>query len=124
MGGGPRIIGDPDPLRVPGIGGPPGNLVGPNSQIFHPRGPGNYPNDPFGGGDFFDPTIPGGMPPDWRHRGSGPDDLHPDLPGLGRGRGGFGRGGFGGPGFHDPFGGRGGFGGGFGGGDFGGGGFM
>ena len=73
----------------PHLGGPGGNLVGPNSAIFHPRG-------------GVDPSL-GGMP-DWRAGHGGPNDIDPNIGGnpfLGRGRGG-------GPGFHDPFGGRGG----------------
>lgn len=101
----PRIIGDPDPFQNPHLGGPGGNLVGPNSAIFHPRG-------------GLDPSL-GGMP-DWRGGHGGPHDIDPNIGGnpfLGQGRG---RGGF-----HDPFGGRGGFGGGFGGSGFGGpGGYM
>ena len=75
--GGMRVIGDPTiphghPFGTMG-GGVPGNLIGPNSNIF-----GGGP----GGGFGLDPSV-GGMP-DWR--GDDPHDLFPQgPPGFGRG---------------------------------------
>lgn len=60
----PRIVGDPiDPLRIGPprgggglLGGPPGNLVGPNSGIFNPDG--SIGGGPYQGGGL-DPSLGG-----------------------------------------------------------------